>query len=85
MVFLAITPAGLRQAIKLAETHASSIWCGADAISEADYAELGCLDVSRFTYPLVGEPKDVLQDALDTITEHHPNATIWIEQAASAV
>ena len=85
MVFLALTPAGLRQAIKLAETQALSIWCGADAISEADYAKLGGFDVSRFIYPLVGEPKDVLQDALDTIAEHHPNATIWIEQAAATV
>ena len=84
MVFLAVSATGLRQAIKLAETQSVSIWCGSDAIGDADYHALSGLDVSRFSYPLLGEPKDVLQDALDTIAEHHPNATIWVEQATTA-
>lgn len=79
MVFLALTPAGLRRAIDLSKASPFPIWCGADAISEPDYEVLGAVDVSRFTYPLAGEPSEILRGAIETISEHHPNATVWVE------
>ena len=79
MVFLALTPAGLHRAIALSKASPFPIWCGADAISESDYEVLEAGDVSRFIYPLVGEPSEILQGAIETIAEHHPNTTIWVE------
>ena len=40
VVFLAITPSGLRQAIALSEVSRFAIWCGANAISQSEYAAL---------------------------------------------
>ncbi|RQP24221.1 hypothetical protein DZC73_12955 [Albitalea terrae] len=76
MVFLAITSAGLAEALRqAADSH--TVWCGSDAISEAGWASLGAPDLSRFTYPL-GD-RELLEDAITTIKEHHPGQTIWVE------
>ncbi len=75
MIFLAITPEGLKKALEIASGH-HHIWCGSDAVSESDEK---CRRVSRFNYPLKGVDKDVLEDALETIKEHHPDQVIWIE------
>lgn len=83
MVFLAITPAGLRQAISLSKVTPFAIWCGADAISETDYENLHDLNISRFTYSLASEALEVIEGALETILEHHPNATVWVEHGSA--
>ena len=83
MVFLAITSTGLHQAISLSKAIPLAIWCGADAIHEEDYENLHGLNISRFTYALANESPDVLEDALATIAEHHPNVTIWVERAST--
>ncbi len=84
MILLAITSAGLDDALRLVGSNASavSVWCGADAISEPDYAALANVNVSRFNYPLQGERGDALAGAINTIEEHHPGETVWIEQCA---
>lgn len=84
MIFLAITPNGLQQAIKLAESNEISIWCGADTVSEADYETLAVCDISRFAYALQDQHPDVLADALRTIKEHHPDEMVWIEHGLQA-
>lgn len=80
MVLLAITPSGLEDALRLAEGGEAAIWCGADAISDEDYAKLKHKNVSRFVYELAGEGQDVLAGAIETIEEHHPNQTVWVEK-----
>lgn len=82
MVFLALTPAGLVEALRVRGEKADAVWCGSDAITEADYAALEVVNVSRFIYPLQGEPGDVLAGAIDTIEEHHPGETVWVERCA---
>lgn len=79
MVFLAITPNGLNEALKLSVNREISIWCGADAISESEYNSLQDVSVSRFVYSLSNESSEVLADAISTIEEHHPNETVWVE------
>ena len=80
MVFLAITPAGLADALRAAKGH-DAVWCGSDAIAEADYATLRHPNLSRFIYELADG--QLIGDAIDTIEEHHPGQTIWVEAAAS--
>jgi hypothetical protein len=77
MVYLAITPKGLAEA-RRAATPGDTVWCGADAISEGDYAAIPAVDrPARFIYDL-GD-RSLLDDALGTILEHHPGQTIWVE------
>lgn len=76
MVFLAITPQGLAEAIRLAKAEGQPVWCSAEAMPEAE-----CVTgLSRFDYSLFGGPPDVIAGALATIAEHHPNESIWLEQ-----
>jgi hypothetical protein len=76
MVFLAITPEGLQHALQLASGSNLPIWCGSDAVSDAEYSKLAGRNVSRFVYPLRGASAEVLQGAFDTIAEHHPGEQV---------
>lgn len=76
MVFVAITPVGLAEALRCAKPD-DAIWCGSDAISEADFEALEQPNLSRFTYEL-GD-RLLIDDALGTVEEHHPGQTIWVE------
>jgi hypothetical protein len=81
MVYLALTPEGVRQAVSAGLADGSYVWIGADGTSEADCkASWGKgLKISRFVYPLANATTDVVAGALDTIAEHHPGQTIWVE------
>lgn len=78
MIFLASTLDGLRKAVRLKIESGGEhrVWCGSDLMSEDDDLYKY---VSRFDYPLTGVEVNVLEEALDTIREHHPDDVIWIE------
>lgn len=80
MVFLAITPTGLSSALRVANAD-DAIWCGTEAITEADYAALKHPNLSRFIYEL-GD-RELVADAIGTIEEHHPGQTIWGEASSA--
>lgn len=84
MVFLAITPRGLKDALRTAASLAMPVWCGADAVSEEDFAALKGAGLTRFNYELGERDSLVLEDALATIDQHHPGEVVWVEAAASA-
>ncbi len=84
MVFLAITPQGLADALEVAKANSSSVWCGSDAIGETEYSNRHGTNLSRFIYPLSGQPPSVIEGAIDTISEHHPGETIWVESNVSS-
>jgi hypothetical protein len=81
VVFLAITPSGLKDALRVAADSGSAVWCGADAISEEAYATLKGKRRSRFIYDLGTRDPLVLEGALDTIGQHHPDEVVWVEAA----
>lgn len=43
------------------------------------YQALAGVDLSRLIYPLSGESSVVIAGALETIAEHHPGESIWVE------
>ncbi|MBB3193830.1 hypothetical protein [Roseateles terrae] len=79
MVFLAITPTGLANALRAA-TADDAVWCGSDAITEVDYATMKHLNLARFIDEL-GD-RVLVADAIGTIDEHHSQQIIWVEAAA---
>ena len=82
MIYLAITPAGLTDALNTATT-TDAVWCGSKAVSEAEYA-LMPIKPSRFTYSFADESAaDDLEGALHTMAEHHPGQRIWVESTPS--
>ncbi len=84
MVFLAITPTGLSEALRIATAQGLSVWCGADAISEAEYQSLGAPNLSRFIYSLADASTEKVASAVDTIEQHHPGESVWIENLSAS-
>jgi hypothetical protein len=84
VVFLAITPFGLKDAMRDAARSGAAVWCGADAITEQDFTALMGKGLTRFAYALGARDPLVLEGALDTIGQHHPDKIVWVEAAASA-
>ena len=81
MVFLAISPGGLKEALRETASSGTAVWCGADAISEAAFAAIKGSSLTRFAYELGARDALVLEDALDTIEQHHPGEVVWVEAA----
>lgn len=81
MVYLALTPQGLRDVLDPSEAAKTPIWCSADALSEAEFEKLERGNITRFTYSLADADIATIQDALATIEEHHPGELVWIESA----
>ena len=81
MVFLALTPAGLSEAMALANGQLP-VWCTADAITESEFSVLVAANVTRFVYTVSGpDPTMKMTDALETVSEHHPGQRVWVEHA----
>jgi len=81
MVFVAVTPAGLAEALRQAASD-DAVWCGSDTISEAEYQQLERTGLSRFNYSLADA--ESADGAIATVEEHHPGQTIWVEAAPRA-
>jgi hypothetical protein len=84
VVFLAITPRGLKDALREFSGSRTAVWCGADAVSEEDFVALRGAYLTRFSYELGARDPLALEDALETIDQHHPDEVVWIEAASSA-
>ena len=82
-MFLAITPAGLAQALATAGQQ-DAVWCGSDAIDQESYERLPSPQPSRFDFPLGGDDgAETIAGTLPTIAEHHPGLPIWVETSAT--
>jgi hypothetical protein len=84
VVFLAITPRGLKDALRTAASSAIPVWCGVDTVSAEDFAALKGAVLTRFNYELGARDPLVMEDALATIDQHHSGDVVWVEAAASA-
>jgi hypothetical protein len=81
MVYLALTPQGLRDILNASGAAKTAVWCSADALSEAEFEKLERGNITRFTHSFVNADTATIQDALATIEEHHPGERVWIESA----
>ena len=79
MVYLALTPQGLEEIFDASDAARVFIWCGANALSEGEFANLARSDVTRFAYSFANADRATIQRALSTIEEHHPEERIWVE------
>ena len=82
MVFLAVTRAGYDELRRLCGRTPTPIWLGDGVLTEDELKTLHTsgIHASVFTYSI--DPKDafVVEGALHTIAQHHPNETIWVER-----
>lgn len=79
MVFLALTPKGLSDALRLKVDAGLAIWCGSAAISAEDFERQKLFGMTRLNYSPGESERQSIECALDTIEQHHPGETVWVE------
>ena len=81
MIYLAIDRTSALDLIRVVRGHAHAIWVGADVISREEHQRFVSegVNLTRFSYTLAREDADAMAVALETIREHHPGETIWVE------
>jgi hypothetical protein len=81
MVFLAVTRAGFDRLVAQLGKVPSPLWLGAGVLSEAEVERLreAGVDLSVFIYELGGPDSDRLDQAAETVEEHHPGQRLWVE------
>jgi hypothetical protein len=83
-VYLAIDLDGGREAARAAHPSGASVWAGEDVFTPREQEQLRAsgLSLTVFNYSLRGAKPEVLEAALATIEEHHPDHTIWIQHVS---
>jgi len=80
MIFLAITPKGLADALASARED-DHIWCGRDAVCDEQRDEIFRMKVTIFSYAFTGQNAyEDIQRSVSTMEHHHPEHTVWVEQ-----
>lgn len=78
-IYLAITATGLQDALRIAEKTNATVWCGADATTQAEFDLYVGKPIFRVPLSLAAESNALVQGVVDAIREAHPTATVWIE------
>ena len=78
MVFFARTQQGLGNALQWAAGR-EAVWCTATAITEAEYLKIGVVGLTRLAEAAAAQS---LSQVLDTINQHHPGESVWVEHEA---
>ena len=81
MIYLAISPRGLHEALQVARLGSDFIWCSAEAITESEFRVRHLPGVTRLAYSPSMFDQVQMERAIDSIAEHHPGESIWIEGA----
>lgn len=81
MVYLILEARALNEVIKLPGV---TIWAGSNVLTELNHKELVAegINVTRFNHPISGVNRSELEEALETIKEHHPTESIWVQYAS---
>jgi hypothetical protein len=81
MVFLILSRTGFEELKALLGKCPSPCWVNGDVFSEQELEELRQKgeDISRFSYVISKEDFASLEAVLNTIRDHHPQETIWVE------
>jgi hypothetical protein len=81
MVYLALDRTSALDVIRFVRGHAHAIWVGADVISREEHQRFVSegVNLTRFGYSVDREDAEVMAMSLETIREHHPGETIWVQ------
>ena len=84
MVFLALEPNAAAEAIAIARHTGAAVWVGSDAMTHEQHYAIAAdgVNLTRFAYPLSWVEGEVVAEALETVREHHPGETVWVQHAS---
>ena len=82
MVLVVIDKEAMAEALEVARRMGAAIWAGSDALGVDEHRQLVAegLRVTRFTHPLSGDSAEALENDLETVREHHPGETVWVQR-----
>lgn len=85
MVYLALDPTAALEVIKLAKQSGAAVWIGSDAMSHEEHYRIAAegVNLTRFAYALSDADSHVIEGALETVAEHHPGESIWVQHVPS--
>ncbi len=82
MIIFILTSAGYKDAELSIKLPSSITWINDGILSTAELENLRSsgVEITNFTYRIDSRNGKVIDEALNTIMEHHPGEKIWIEQ-----
>jgi len=82
VVYFALKPAAVREAIESARTCECAVWVGSDAVTADEHQRLVAegVRITRFSSPLSHVSPEELEGVVGIIEEHHPGETVWVER-----
>lgn len=82
MVFFVISRKGFEDYLTFKEKLAAPLWISAGVISQSELESLrySGADVTDFNYAIGLNENEIIDDAIETIKEHHPDEVIWVQR-----
>ena len=81
MVIFVITREGFKELETIIKTAQYPVWISANILSkeELDLVRSLGVEITNFTYDISIQDINSINEALSTISEHHPHKRIWLE------
>lgn len=85
MVFLVCSRGGYDQLLDLLGKSPSPLWIGDGVLDPGEIQELRDtgVNVTNFARPVDPTKHEDIVSAVDTIKEHHPGQTVWVEMKSN--
>ena len=85
MVFFVLTRWGYDELVSLLGRTPSPLWVNAGVLSQEEIklmSDAG-IEVSEFSHSIASDDICKVTEAIDTIKQHHPTHSIWVENPAA--
>lgn len=81
MVIFVATKDGYKELESIILTGKHAVWVGAGVLSENELKEIreGGVHLTNFLYPIDLGNSEVVEEALESISLHHPGERVWLE------
>ena len=82
MIFFMTSRKGFEDYLSVKEKLAAPLWISAGVISQSELESLrnSGADVTDFNYAIGLNENEVIDDAIETIKEHHPGEVVWVQR-----
>ncbi len=83
VIFFALTRSGYENLERHLGTHTGiTLWVNKDILTDAELLEIRAagLSITNFTAVIDGNDDTAVNDAVDTIKQHHPKECVWVER-----
>jgi hypothetical protein len=82
MIFLVLSRKGFECYLSVAANDSAPLWVSAGVLSQSELDELHSrgINITNFNYEIGLDETEVIENAIETIREHHPDKVIWVQR-----